>query len=86
MIVCSGSLVWLFSPALDAIKLTLPGGCFICPFVVIDHTYLGVTTVVAPGLMLDNLLPFPNAESLPFSLHLLVCVIDFEKGLAILRM
>ena len=24
-IVCSGSLVWLFSPAWDAVKLSLPG-------------------------------------------------------------
>ena len=32
---------------------------------VIDPTDLGATTVVAPGLMLDNFLPFPNAESLP---------------------
>ena len=39
---------------------------FICPFVVIDHTYLGATTVVAPGLMLDHFLPIPDAESLPF--------------------
>ena len=31
-IVCSGTLLWLFSPAWDAIKLTLQVG-FICPFV-----------------------------------------------------
>jgi hypothetical protein len=34
-IVCSGSLVWLFSPAWGAVTLTLDVG-FICPFVVID--------------------------------------------------
>jgi hypothetical protein len=31
------TMVWLFSPAWDAIKLTLEFG-FICPFVVIDPT------------------------------------------------
>ena len=31
-----------------------------------DPTDLGATIVVAPGLMLDNLLPIPNAESLSF--------------------
>ena len=36
-IVCSESLVWLFSPAWDAVTLTLDVG-FICPFVVIDPT------------------------------------------------
>ena len=39
---------------------------FICPFVVIDPTDLRATTVVAPGLMLDDFLPIPDAESLPF--------------------
>ena len=33
---------------------------FICPFVVIDPTYLRATTVVAPGLMLDNFLQNPT--------------------------
>jgi hypothetical protein len=36
-IVCSGPLVWLFSPAWDAVKLTLEFG-FIFPFVVIGPT------------------------------------------------
>ena len=36
-------ILWLFSPALDAIKLTLKKG-FICPFVVIDPTNLGTIT------------------------------------------
>ena len=36
-----------------------------CPFVVIDPTDLGATTVVAPGLMLYNFLSIPDAESLP---------------------
>jgi hypothetical protein len=35
--VCSEPLVWLFSPAWDAVILTLDVG-FICPFVVIDPT------------------------------------------------
>ena len=33
---------------------------------VIDPDDLGATTVVAPGLMLDNFLTIPDAESLPF--------------------
>ena len=45
-IVCSGALLWLFSPAWDAVKLTLQVG-FISPFVVIDPTELGATIVVA---------------------------------------
>ena len=51
---------------------------FICPFVVIDSTDLGATTVGAEGLvMLDNFLPLPHAESLPFYTSvkkLVVCV------------
>ena len=43
---CSGALIWLFSPAWDAAKLTLKVG-FICPFVVDDPSYLGATIVVA---------------------------------------
>ena len=35
-------------------------------FVVLDPTDLGATTVVAPGLMFDNFLPIPDAESLQF--------------------
>ena len=74
-----GHWVWLFSPACDAVKLTLQEVGFICPFVVVDPTDLGATTVVAPGLMLDNFLPIqaiPDAESLPFYpsvLKLVVC-------------
>ena len=57
-IVCSGSLVGLFSPAWDAVKLTLKAG-FICPFVVDDPTDLGTTIVVAQALCLSifNLSP-----------------------------
>ena len=58
----------MFSPAWDAnalMAVPLDSPCqevgFTCPFVVIDPTYLGATTVVAPGLMLDNFLPVPNA-------------------------
>ncbi len=36
-IVCSESLVWLFSPAWDVVILTLDV-VFVCPFVVIDPT------------------------------------------------
>ena len=46
---CSGALIWLFSPAWDAVKLTLKVG-FICPFVVDDPTDLGATIVVAQAL------------------------------------
>ena len=68
--VCSGSLVWLFSPAWDAVKLTLPG-CWL-------HLYFrghwpyqfrsnnGSCSKLAPGPMFDNFLPIPDAESLPF--------------------
>ena len=56
--VCSGALIWLFSPAWDAVKLTLKVG-FICPFVVDDPTDLGATIVVAQALCLSifNLSP-----------------------------
>ena len=48
---CSATLLWLFSSAWDAIKLTLQVG-FIsgCLFVVIDPTNLGATIVVAQAL------------------------------------
>ena len=36
------TLLWLFSPALDAIKFTLQVG-FSCPSVVMDTTNLGAT-------------------------------------------
>ena len=60
---------------------------FTCPFVVIDPTYLGPTTVVAPGLMLDNFLPIPDAESLPFYpsvLKLVVCTRTKSRNVATL--
>ena len=58
MFVCSGALICLFSPACDAVKLTLKAG-FICPFVVDDPTDLGATIVVAQALCLSifNLSP-----------------------------
>ena len=67
--VCSGSLVWLFSPVRDAHKFTLPGGWLHQPFR--GHRPYRLrsddsATVVAPGLMLDNFLPIPDAESVPF--------------------
>ena len=64
-IVCSGTLLWLLSPAWDAVKLTPPVG-FTFPYVVIDPTYLGATNVVAQAFMLDHLQPIPDAENLPF--------------------
>ena len=55
---CLGALIWLFSPAWDAVKLTLKAG-FICPFVVDDPTDLGLTIMVAQALCLSifNLSP-----------------------------
>ena len=54
-------IVWLFSPACDAVQLTRKVG-FICPFVVIDPTDLGATIVVAQALCLTivNLFPTQN--------------------------
>ena len=59
--ICSRTLLWLFSPAWDAVKLTLHVG-FICPFVVIDPIDLGATIVVAPALCLTifNVSPTQN--------------------------
>ena len=63
-IVCLGALVSLFSSTWDAVELTLEvGGIY--PFVVIDPTDLGATTVVAPGQMLDDFLSIPDAVFLP---------------------
>ena len=45
----AGALIWLFSSAWDAVKLTLKAG-FICPFVVDD---LGATIVVAQAICLS---------------------------------
>ena len=50
-IVCSGTLLWLFSPAWDTLKLTLQVG-FICPFEVIDPTNLDMTIGAAQALCL----------------------------------
>jgi hypothetical protein len=63
-VVYSGPLVWLFSPAWDAVTLTLDVG-FICLFVVIDPTDYRAAMVVAPGQMIDRFLSIPDAESLP---------------------
>ena len=71
--ICSGSLVWLLSPAWDAVTPTCQEVGFICPFVIIDPTDLGSTTVVAPGQMLDNFQPILDAESLPFCPSVLTC-------------
>ena len=79
-IVCSWSLVWLFSPARDAVKLILPG-CWL------HLSFRGYRpyrfrsddcscSELAPGLMFENFLPIPDAESLPFYslvLKLVVC-------------
>ena len=68
--VCLGSLVWLFSPAWDAVKLILPGCWLHLPFR--GHWPYrfrsddGSCSELAPGLMFDNFLPIPDAESLSF--------------------
>ena len=62
-ILCLETLLWLFSPALDAVKLTLKVGS-ICPLVVIDPTNL-------PGLMLVHLQSIPEQNT---CLFLLVCL------------
>ena len=56
-----GALLWPFSPAWDAVNLTLRVGS-ICPFGVIDLSDLGTTIVVAQALCLTtcNLLPTQN--------------------------
>ena len=69
-IVCSGSLVRLFSPAWDAVKLTLPGGWLHLSFR--GHWPYqfrsddGNCSELAPGLMFDDFLPISDADSLPF--------------------
>jgi hypothetical protein len=83
-IVCLGTLVWLFSPAWDTVELTLEAGG-IYPFVVIDPTDLGATTVVAPGQMIDDFLSIPDAVFLPLYLLVLklVCLLDIPLELQI---
>ena len=55
-----GRGIALFSPAWDAIELTLKVG-FICPFVVICSTELGATLLPRPYVW-----PSSKAEDLPF--------------------
>ena len=86
-IVCSGSLVWLFSPARDAVKLTLPG-CWLHLSFRGHRPYRFRSddcncSELAPGLKFDDFLPIPDAESLPFYplvLKLVVCAFEEEKG------
>ena len=74
-IVCSGTLLWLFSPAWDAVKLTLQVG-FICPFVVIDPIDLGATIVVAQAVYLTifNLSPMQKTCLFTYGDKAIVCV------------
>ena len=87
-IVCSESLFWLFSPAWDAVKLTLPG-CWL-HLSIRGHWHYrfrsndGSCSELAPGLMFDNFLPIPDAESLPFYplvVKLVVCCIKNRLGM-----
>ena len=63
---CLGALIWLFSPAWDAVKLTLKVG-FICPFVVNEPTNLGATIVVAQALCLSIFNLSPPQKTCPFT-------------------
>ena len=60
------ALRWLFSPAWDAVELTLKIG-FICPFVVIDSNAFSATIFVAEALCLIilNLSPTQQPAFLP---------------------
>ena len=58
--------LWLFSPAWDALKLTLQNG-FVCPFVVMDPTNLGATIVVAQALCLTILDLSPTQKTCLFT-------------------
>ena len=53
MILCSGSLVWLFSPAWDVVNSPCQEFGFICALVVIDSTNLGATPAIARNLLQD---------------------------------
>ena len=66
----SATVLWLFSLASDAVKVTLKVG-FNYPFVVIDPTYFGVTIVVAQALCLTifNLFPTRNTFLYPDTLR-----------------
>ena len=71
-IVCSGTMLWLFSLAWDAVLLTLKVG-FICRSVVIDSTDLGETTeLLFQELCLStlNLSPTQNTCLLPIAIKL----------------
>ena len=56
-----GALLWLFFPALDAVKLILKAG-FVCPFVVIDPTDSGTAIVVAQAFCLTIFNLSENSE------------------------
>ena len=65
-----GVIGLLFSPAWDAVKLILPGCWLHLSF---RGNYLFRSddcscSDLTPGLMFDNFLPIPDAESLPFTL------------------
>ena len=70
-VICYETLLWLFSPAWDAVILTLQVG-FIRPFVVIDPTDLGATIVVGQTLCLTifNLSPTQKPAFLPMVIKL----------------
>ena len=86
-ILCSGSLVWLFSPAWDAVKLTLPGGWLHLSLSFRGHrpyrfrSYDSNCSELAPGLMFDDFLPIPDAESLPFYPLVLKLVVSVRQNL-----
>ena len=61
-IVCSGPLVWSFSPAWEAVELTTESCIHL--FVCGPQPDLGATIVVAPGQMLGDFL-HPQRSNLP---------------------
>ena len=73
--VCSGTLLWLFSPAWDTVQPKLQVG-FICPLVVIDPTNLGATIVVAQAwcLTIFNLSQKQNICLFTYGNKAIVCV------------
>ena len=70
-----GALIWLFFPALDAVKLILKAG-FVCPFVVIDPTDSGTAIVVAQAFCLTifNLSETDNTYLSTYGNQTSVCV------------
>jgi hypothetical protein len=68
--VCELTRLWMLCRVDLRGLVRLSGLGRICPFVVLDHTDLGATIVVAPGQMPGGFLPSPDADCLPFLVKL----------------